>query len=141
MARHWLFGLFVLGIVAAVVSFDGAALAGDAAKGKKVFNKCKACHKLEAGKHAVGPSLYGVVGRKAGSAEGFKKYSASYVQAGENGLVWNEENLDEYLDNPKKYIRDYLGDAKAKSKMTFRLKGEAKADDRADVIAYLTSVK
>ena len=45
--------------------------AGDPAKGKKVFSKCKACHKIEDGKNAVGPSLYGVVGRDIGTEPGF----------------------------------------------------------------------
>ena len=64
----------LIGVIGAVVvvavTLPGAAIAAD---GAKVFKKCAACHSTEAGKHKVGPSLAGVVGRKAGTAEGFEK--------------------------------------------------------------------
>ena len=89
---------------------------------------------LKGGK--VGPNLWGVIGRAAGSQEGFK-YGKSILQAGENGLVWDEEQLAAYVGDPKKYLRTYLDDKKAKSKMTFKLK---KDDQRAAVAAYLASL-
>ena len=120
----------------------GAAFAeGDVAAGEKTFKKCKACHAIvdpdgnvivKGGK--VGPNLWGVVGRPAGSVEGFK-YGASLVAAGEAGLVWNEEEIVKWLVDPKAYLRDYLDDGAAKSKMTFKLKKGAE-----DVAAYLASV-
>ena len=121
-----------LAIVAAVALGGGPALAaGDAAKGKKVFKKCKACHTIKkGGKHRVGPNLFGVFGRKAGSTD-FKKYK------GVKGADWNwdEALLDEYLKDPKAFTKKRTG---KRSPMVFKLK---KSGDRANVIAYLKSVK
>ena len=102
---------------------------GDAAKGKKVFNKCKACHAVKAGKNKTGPSLAGIVGRTAGTAPGYKKYKGLKKA----DWKWNEENLDGWLKNPKKWLKEKNGN---KSKMVYKLK---KATDRANVIAYLKS--
>ena len=96
---------------------------GDADKGKKVYNKCKACHTLEAGKNRIGPSLHGIIGRAAGTAEGFKYSSA---MSG-SGLTWDEATLDKYLEDPKGFVPG--------NKMAFP--GLKKEDDREDVIAYI----
>ncbi len=118
----------------AIAMTAGPVLAGgDAAKGAKVFKKCKACHSLEAGKNKVGPSLAGIVGRKAGTSAGYK-YAAGLKAAGAKGLVWDEKTLSAYLTNPKKYLKSYLGEGRPKNKMTFKLKKE---DQRDDVIAFL----
>ena len=101
------------------------ASAQDAAKGEKVFKKCKACHDT-AGKNKVGPHLDGVVGRKAGSVEGFN-YSPAMK---DSGKTWDEATLDAYLADPKAYIE--------KNKMVFV--GLKKEDDRKDVIAYLKTL-
>lgn len=129
----------------ALVAFAGVAHAeGDAAKGKDVFKKCMACHKVEAGKNSVGPSLFGVVGRKAATAEGFK-YSTLLSGAGELGLVWDEEHLEKYLakggvnTSSEEFIKSKGGTPTGKSKMAFA--GLDKDDDRANVIAYLSSLK
>ena len=106
-------------------ALSGRHSAGDAAKGEKVFKKCKACHVVQEGKNKTGPSLYGVVGRAAGSIEGYKY---SKAMAG-SGLVWDAETLDAYLTNPKKYLKG--------TKMAFA--GLKKEKDRADVIAYLAT--
>lgn len=119
--------------LAMILGTAPALAAGDAAAGEKVFNKCKACHSLEAGQNRVGPSLAGVIGRKAGTAEGFK-YSKSMAEAGEKGLVWDAKALHDYLEDPTKFLREYLDDKKARGKMTFKLK---KDDDREDVSAFL----
>lgn len=109
----------------------GSALAaGDAANGEKVFKRCAACHVLDDKTNRVGPHLGGVVGRTAGSVEGFK-YSEGMIQHGKDGLVWNEETLDVYLTDPKAFV--------PKNKMAFP--GLKKPEERADVIAYLATVK
>ena len=102
---------------------------GDAAKGEKVFKKCKACHVADEEKNKVGPHLVNIVGRAAGSVEGYK-YSKGMQAKAEEGLVWDETNIDAYLTKPKDFI--------PKTKMAFP--GLKKEDQRADVIAYLKSV-
>ena len=112
----------------AITMAVGAGVAhadGDAAKGEKIFAKCKACHTVEAGKNKVGPSLAGVVGRKSGMAEGFN-YSDAMKNA---GLTWDDATLDSYLTAPKKLIPG--------TKMAFP--GLPNEQDRLDVIAYLKS--
>ncbi len=118
-------GLVKLILAAALVSFAASpALAeGDAAAGEKVYKKCKTCHSLEAGKNKLGPHLAGVIGREAGSVEGFK-YSKAMA---DSGLVWDEATLDAFLAKPK--------DVVPKSKMAFA--GLKKEKQRQDVIAYL----
>lgn len=113
--------LLAAALIAAVPSLASAA--GDAAKGEKVFRKCKACHTATEDKNKVGPSLMNVVGRKAGTHEGFK-YSSAMV---DSGLTWDEATLDKFLTKPKDVI--------AGTKMIFG--GLKKDEDRADVIAYL----
>jgi cytochrome c len=80
------------------------AAAQDAAAGQRVFNQCRACHTIEqGGRNGVGPNLHGVVGRKAGSIEGFR-YSASMREKAEGGLTWDEDTLRAYLANPKAVV-------------------------------------
>ncbi|MGE3293458.1 MAG: cytochrome c family protein [Geminicoccaceae bacterium] len=116
----------VLASVAVVVGFTGAASAQDAAAGEKVFSKCKACHVIDAATNRVGPSLHGIIGRQAGTVEGYK-YSEAMIQHGKDGLVWSNENLDKYLADPKGFV--------PKNKMAFP--GLKNAEDRANVIAYI----
>jgi len=110
------------------------SLAQDAEAGEKVFKQCKACHQIGDGaKNKTGPILTGVIGRPAGSVEGFK-YSKSMTAAGAAGHVWDAQSISEYITNPTKYLRALLEDPRAKAKMRFKLKNE---QDRLDVIAYL----
>ncbi|MCB2119034.1 MAG: c-type cytochrome [Rhodobacteraceae bacterium] len=95
--------------------------------GQKVFKKCAACHKVgEGAKNATGPHLNGVVGRTAGTIEGFK-YSKPMTDAGAGGLVWDADALTAYLENPKGFVKG--------TKMSFA--GLKKEEDRAAIIAYL----
>ncbi|MDG1067730.1 MAG: c-type cytochrome [Sulfitobacter sp.] len=120
---------------------DGHAT-GNAEAGKKVFNKCKACHMIQDAEGTdivkggrTGPNLYGLYTRVAGSTD--FKYGDSIVQAGEAGLAWDEANLVSYVADPKKFLAEYNDDKRAKSKMSFKL---TNAGDAADVWAYLVSV-
>ncbi|MDB5376962.1 MAG: cytochrome c family protein [Rubritepida sp.] len=77
------------------------AKAQDADAGQRVFNQCRACHVIAAtGRNGVGPNLFGVWGRAAGTVEGFR-YSTAMRERGAAGLVWNEENLRAYITDPK----------------------------------------
>jgi cytochrome c len=111
---------------AEAVDFDALLAAADAAAGEKVFGKCKACHKLD-GSDGTGPHLNGVVGRAKAASPGF---AYSEVLAGMAGDSWTPANLNGFLENPKGYAPG--------TKMSFA--GLPKAEDRANVIAYLTSV-
>nr|2BGV_X Chain X, CYTOCHROME C-550 [Paracoccus versutus] len=113
---------------------------GDAAKGEKEFNKCKACHMVQApdGTDIVkggktGPNLYGVVGRKIASVEGFK-YGDGILEVAEKNpdMVWSEADLIEYVTDPKPWLVEKTGDSAAKTKMTFKL-----GKNQADVVAFL----
>jgi len=100
---------------------------GDAKRGEQVFKKCRSCHKIgEGATNRVGPLLNGLFQRPAGSVKGFK-YSDSMLRAGADGLVWDHDTLNTYLENPKSLI--------SKTRMNFI--GLKDANDRADVMAYL----
>jgi cytochrome c len=107
--------------VAMAVSYS--SLTGDATKGEKVFAQCRACHVVEEGKNRVGPSLYGVVGRTAGTVAGFIYSKANK----ESGVTWTEDVLYTYLEAPQKFMPG--------TRMAFG--GLKVPQDRADVIAYL----
>ena len=100
------------------------------AAGKSVFKQCSSCHQVGAGaKNRSGPQLNGIMGRVAGSVDGFK-YSKVFQQANADGLVWNDETLAEFLANPKAYMKG--------TRMSFRgLKAE---DDAKAIAAYLGSL-
>ena len=109
-------------------TLDGTKFAdmkGDAASGEKIFAQCKACHVIDPGVNRIGPSLHGIIGRKSGEIAGFS-YSASNKSS---GITWTPEKLFQYLEKPSRVVPG--------TKMTFA--GLPKAQDRADVIAYLTS--
>ncbi|MGB7322419.1 MAG: c-type cytochrome [Albidovulum sp.] len=119
-----------LAFVVVAVLAAGAAWpneTGDPDKGAEIFKNCKACHQIgEGAQHRVGPQLNGLFGRTAGTQEG-AKYSKSMIRAGVDGLVWNAETLDAYIENPKALV--------SKTLMSFR--GIKDAGERADLVSYL----
>jgi cytochrome c len=115
--------LSVFALLALSFTIGSAQAAGNPEEGRKAFAKCRACHQLDAGKHAVGPSLKGVFGRKAGTTEGFK-----YSDAMKNsGITWSDDTIAQYLADPKGFIKG--------NKMVFP--GIKRETEIADLIAYL----
>ncbi|MBX9899160.1 MAG: c-type cytochrome [Burkholderiaceae bacterium] len=103
--------------------------AGDAKKGADTFaEECGDCHSIVSGKNKKGPTLHGIFGRKAATVGEFAGYSDTMKQS---GIVWDAEKIDAYITKPKKVIPG--------GKMKYE--GLADAGARADIIAYLTSVK
>jgi cytochrome c len=114
----------VLVACAALWLAQGVAWAdGDAARGAKRFEECAPCHALEKNTESVGPSLYGMFGRKAGAAADFR-YSPALKRS---GIAWDEQSIDHYLADPQGFIPG--------NRMPFA--GIADAGARADLIAYL----
>jgi cytochrome c len=103
------------------------ASAADVEAGKADFKKCALCHTTEAGKNKIGPSLFGVVGRKAASVENFN-YSEAMKKFDH---AWNPETLDSYLADPRAVVPG--------TKMIFP--GIKDEKERQDVIAYLETLK
>nr|WP_284380264.1 cytochrome c family protein [Amylibacter marinus] len=108
-------------------SLEELLASADAAKGAKVFSKCKACHKLEDGVNGTGPHLFNVVDRTIAGIDG---YSYSPALTGIDG-TWDAAALDGFIENPKKYAPG--------TKMGFG--GLKKATDRANLIVYLQTIK
>lgn len=109
------------------VDFLALVAEADAAKGERVFGKCKACHKLD-GTDGTGPHLNGVVGRDIAAIGGFKYSSAL---SGLSGQAWDAENLNGFLENPKSWA----------SGTAMAFAGLKKPEDRANLVAYLDSVQ
>jgi cytochrome c len=128
----------------AVMVTPFAAKAQDPAAGEDVFRKCRACHQVGAtARNGVGPVQNGLIGRKAGTYDGYA-YSELNKAAGAAGLVWTEENVFAYLADPGAFLKKFLTDAgkadqaAGNTKMVFKLADE---QERKDVIAYLKSLK
>jgi cytochrome c len=127
------------------IPMTAAAQSGDAAAGERAFRGCQACHVVVndagdtlAGRNArTGPNLYQVAGRTAGTVDGFR-YSSAMVDAGEAGLVWDEESFVAYVQDPTGYLQEYLDDGSARGSMSYRVRS---ADDAADLYAYLSSLE
>lgn len=108
------------------VDFAEVYAAADAAAGESLFRACGSCHRLEEGANAVGPHLYGAVGRDIASVEGFAYSDALAPLEGQ----WTPEELSAFIENPAEYAPG--------TRMSYR--GMADVEDRADLIAYLESV-
>lgn len=114
---------FVVMLAAASFAVPSAR-AQDAAAGKAIFqSQCSICHAVQKGRNMIGPSLFGVVGRKAGTEPGF------YYSAGNRNpaIVWDAATLDRYLANPHSVVSD----------TTMSYPGLPDAQKRANLIAYL----
>lgn len=99
---------------------------GDPKRGAQQFRQCAACHSMAAGEHLTGPSLAGVVGRPAGSADGFHRYSQALEQS---GIVWTDDALDDWLRNPAELVPG----------TSMRIRGIAEKAARRDIVAFLKS--
>lgn len=106
----------------------GAAFAaGDPARGARDFQPCMACHSVKPGEHSTGPSLAGLWNRKAGTVDGFTRYTSALKDA---NVAWNENSLDKWLSNPKNFIPG----------TSMGMQGIKNPQERADLIAYLKAV-
>jgi cytochrome c len=130
MRKFQLYGLAAV----ALFALSATVLAqGDATKGKASYSKCAICHQVGAGaKTQVGPELNGIIGRKAASVADYAMYSAGMKKLAEEGFVWNEQNLDKWIANPKAMLPD--------SPMALAFQGVPDAGERTDIIAYLKTV-
>jgi cytochrome c2 len=115
----------IASVAALFATAEAVRADGDAARGKKLYEECAACHAMEPGVNGVGPSLYGLFGRKAGEAPDFR-YSPALKRS---GITWGPRTLDAYLADPQKEV--------PANRMPYA--GMPDARDRADLIAYLQS--
>jgi cytochrome c len=106
----------------------GAAVAaGDPVRGVRDFQQCMACHSVKPGEHSTGPSLASLWNRRAGSAEGFTRYTAALK---EGNVTWTESSLDKWLSGPQKFVPG----------TSMAIQGITDPKERADLIAYLKAV-
>ena len=109
---------------------------GDIEKGKALARKCAACHSFES-KNKMGPGLAGVLGREAGSVSGFKYQFTDFIKPGK-AWHWDEAHLAAWVCDSKNAVKDFTGDAAAKTKMgAQRICDTSK---QADIIAYLKTL-
>ncbi|MBI4194363.1 MAG: c-type cytochrome [Betaproteobacteria bacterium] len=121
-ASHVFVPIFALWLASGVVAAQPAE--GDPERGARHFRACIACHSIAPGEHLTGPSLNRIFGSKAGTVEGFGRYSPALKSS---AIVWTTEALDAWLTDPERLV--------PKNSMTFR--GIRDADVRADLIAFL----
>ncbi len=112
---------------ATLLAASGDLAAGDVAKGKKLAQKCKACHTLNKGeKNRLGPNLFGIIGKPAAAVKGYK-YSKALKAS---GLVWDEATFSDFVAKPKKVVKG--------TKMSYR--GLKKATQRTDLLSYFKTL-
>ncbi|MDF0602429.1 cytochrome C [Psychromarinibacter sp. C21-152] len=133
----------MLSALAVLPMLASTAQAADPAAGEEDFRRCKSCHAIvddegnaiqKGGR--TGPNLYGVIGRPVAGVEDFR-YGDSLAAAGEEGLVWDEENLAAYITDPKAWLQEVLDEDRVRTKMTY--KHRKGADDMAAYLASLGS--
>jgi cytochrome c len=116
----------MMGALALVAATTAANAQGDATLGEKRFEECAACHTTARGENGVGPSLFGVIDRKAGELADFR-YSPALKRS---GITWTAKSLDDFLADPQKMV--------AGNRMPYA--GMTDARERANLIAYLQKV-
>lgn len=109
--------------------FNCNAGAADIENGKIIFKRCIACHNADKPENKIGPTLQHIIGRQAGSLEGYR-FSPAMINAGKQGLIWNRDTLINYLHSPQAMV-------KGTRMASIRLTNETDIDD---LIAYLNSV-
>lgn len=145
---------FLVTTTAFALALGGAAFAeshaadltasGDADAGADAFKQCQSCHVVVneegetlAGRNAkTGPNLYGVVGAAPGSVEGFR-YGDDLASLSDSDIVYDEATFVAYVQDPRGWLREATGDAKARSKMSFKVRKE---EDAINLYAYLKSL-
>ncbi|HSU78440.1 MAG TPA: c-type cytochrome, partial [Burkholderiales bacterium] len=110
-----------------LVATQAGLAAGDAKRGAQIFRQCMACHSTEEGEHMTGPSLAHAWRRKAGTVEGFVRYSEPMKRS---NVTWDDATLDRWLADPERFIPG--------TTMTFA--GLKQPRDRQDVVAYLRAL-
>lgn len=117
-------------VTAAACLVAGAAYSnefGDPDKGAAIYKQCKRCHEIgESAKNRIGPHLNGIFGRRAAIFDDYK-YSKSMMRAGKDNLIWTEETLDAYIENPKALV--------SRTRMNFR--GIKDREERSHLLAFL----
>jgi len=116
----------IISLLCAIDPFAGGANAKDAEHGAQVFNMCAACHATD-NSTRLGPSLHGIVGRRSGTVSGFR-YSRAMKNA---NITWDEKSLDAYIETPQGLVPG----------TTMPFAGIPNSSDRADLIAYLETLK
>jgi cytochrome c len=116
-------GRMLLWTVALVTAAGAARASGDAARGEKLYEDCAACHSIERGVKGVGPTLYGIFGRKAGELDDYR-YSPALKRS---GIIWTEGTLDTFIADSQATV--------PANRMPYA--GMPNAADRDDLIAYL----
>lgn len=134
-------GLLMTSLTAPVAHAGGHA-SGDAAEGEKAFRQCRSCHMIETAEGEAivkggktGPNLWGLPGRTAGSVEDFR-YSSLLETAGEQELVWTEEEFTAFVQDPTGYLTEKTGES-GRSKMAYKARSE---EDVVNIWAYIASV-
>lgn len=123
---------------------QGNEATGDAEAGETLFNRqCVACHVVSnadgevlAGRNArTGPNLFNLAGRSLGAMDGFR-YSDPIVELGAAGEVWTEEGFVAYVQDPTSWLRETLGDDRARGKMAYRVRD---SEDAVNIYAFLAT--
>jgi len=116
---------YILSAFLVTLAVQGVAQAqqGDAKRGQKVFENCRACHAADGAANEVGPSLRGIFGRKAGERDDYR-YSPALKRS---GITWNAQTMDAFLADPQKVV--------PANRMPYD--GVPDARDRADLIAWM----